>query len=625
MRRAHALLVLAAAVATPATFAQQFTYDNTALPASTIWTDGVAIADVNGDGNNDILFANGQGYGAGGARAQQLLLGDGTGSFTDASANLNVANFNAKMVIAEDFDGDGDLDLMYAPEGAYPATTQVPRMLINQGGAQLGTEGVFANESATRIPNITMASFCVAPGDVDDDGDLDVVFTDGATFGGVATQARLYLNDGNGFFTNATGTNMPADTYNAQDVTLFDYDGDYDIDIALSGKGAAGKRARLYLNDGTGNFSISNAHNQLGSGATYEIDWGDLDGDGDFDAAVQSIAGASEGWGRNDGPNTTVPEATFPAPNGNDDNEMALMDYDNDGDLDVFVGSLASVGEKVYRNNGNSTFTNNNAAIQTISDSTLDFGFGDLDNDGDYDMVTGQGESGNFTNKVYVNGGPADTLPPTFLGVEVPAAVDPVETVFHAHIQDAISDDGTINASMTYDWVTDLSSGSGTAFHMGGGLFRATVPTAGALVANVTWTATDVQGNAATFESKWQPVGVGKAGVSGVPELRGSGPMSGGSTDNTVDLSNAAPNATVALYLSVTADEIPFKLGFLYPWPIIVTIFVATDAQGDLSFPLTWPTGVPDDFPIYWQYAIQDGAATTGISLSNATLSLSDP
>src|SRR5688572_17008314 len=113
--------------------AQQFTYDATALPAQNIWTDGVEIVDIDDDQDNDILFANGSTYSSGGAQAQHLFLNNGLGSFTAAHGQLNVANFNAKMVIAEDFDGDDDLDLMYAPEGAFPATTQVPRMLINDG------------------------------------------------------------------------------------------------------------------------------------------------------------------------------------------------------------------------------------------------------------------------------------------------------------------------------------------------------------------------------------------------------------------------------------------------------------------------------------------------------------
>jgi hypothetical protein len=472
-----------------ASSAQQFSLVGGGIPGVAVWSNGVELADVDGDGDIDVLFANGNGYGAGGALQQHLFLNDGSGGLTAAHANLNVGNFNAQMVIAEDFDGDGDKDLMYAPEGPFPATNQVPRILINNGA------GVFSNQSAARLPAITMAAFCVAAGDVDNDGDLDVVFTDGATFGGVPTQARLYLNDGNGFFSDATAARMPADTYNAQDVTLLDWDGDYDIDIALSGKGQTNKRSRLYLNDGTGHFVVSNALDQVGTGSTYEVDFGDLDGDRDADAMVQSISGMNEGWARNEGPTTAATKFTFPNPNGQDDNEMAGMDYDNDGDLDVFVGSLGFT-EKVYRNTGASFVSTSSSVIQSQSDPTLDLGFADLNGDKRYDMVTAQGEFGNHTNRWYMNSGPVDSRAPRYLRIEQPSLVAP-ETVFRAQIRDAISDDGHVNATVSYSYSTiDGASGSGQAMHQGSGMFRGTVPTTAATTqATVTWTATDAAGN----------------------------------------------------------------------------------------------------------------------------------
>jgi hypothetical protein len=618
---------LAALLAAPLA-AQQFTYDAAALPAQSIWTDGVEIVDVEGDGDNDILFANGSSYSSGGSQPQHLFLNDGSGTFADASAQLNVANFNAQMVIAEDFDADGDLDLVYAPEGAYPATTQVPRMLINDG------TGNFTDQSATRIPAITMASFCVCAGDVDDDGDLDVVFTDGATFSGIASQARLYLNNGSGFFTDATATLMPVDTYNAQDTILFDWENDFDIDITLSGLGGTGKRARLYTNSGTGAFAVSPVLDNLGTSNTYEIDWGDLDGDGDLDGLVQSIAsGLLEGVSYNN--IASVSNFTFPAPNGVDDNEMAGVDYDNDGDLDVIIGSLGST-ERLYRNDGVMSWLNVNGQIQAQNDSTLDLGLGDLDNDGDVDFVTAQGESGIFTDKVYKNAGPADTQPPQVRALQTPT-YGPSATVFHASTQDAIQDDGGDSfVKATYKSWQGSSSGdshaSGDAFHQGGGTWRASVPTqAGAAGAHLCWTFTDRAGNvthaAATAGTvdDWTELGNGLAGASGVPSLVGTGSPQPGGTIH-LDLSGAAPSAIGAILVNARTAYAPLLGGTVVPSPVggaPIFVFYTTDATGSIAtVSAPWPASTPDCTALYFQAVTLDAAAPAGFSFSNALAAL---
>jgi hypothetical protein len=460
--------------------AQQFVYDPGALPPQNVWSNGVTTSDVDGDGDEDLLFANGSAYGgtgAAGSQPQHLFLNDGLGVFSAAHAQLNTSPFNAQLVIAEDVDDDGDEDLLYASG----STGSRPRLLINQGGLQGGLPGSFLDESVTRIPALALRSFGICGGDVDGDGDVDVVVTDGGTFGGFASQARLLENNGSGFFSDATAARMPVDLYNAQDVTLVDYDGDFDEDILLSGKGGAGKRSRLYLNDGSGLFSVSSVLDGLGTGNTYEIDWADLDGDGDYDGAVQSISGINEGWSRNDGGGVAPPQMTFPAPNGQDDNEMACLDYDDDGDLDVFVGSLGGT-EKLYRNDGGGVFSNHNAAIQAQSDSTLDMAFADLDSDGDYDMITAQGESGNFTNKVYRNVGPAkDTKLPDVTVIGAPDLTQPA-TTFKVKVKDAVADDGKVNVRVVYEW--KAYSGSvlqdsklGKAKSVGADAYSVTVPT----------------------------------------------------------------------------------------------------------------------------------------------------
>jgi hypothetical protein len=112
-----------------------------------------------------------------------------------------------------------------------------------------------------------------------------------------------------------------------------------------------------------------------------------------------------------------------------DDNDSKFFDYDNDGDLDYIVASLGS-GERVFRNNGGvaadpgALFTQitNGAAgvIPNVSDASLDVEVADYNGDGKLDIVTAQGESGAFQNKIYINGaaGPADTIAPKIVEVE---------------------------------------------------------------------------------------------------------------------------------------------------------------------------------------------------------------
>ena len=602
--------------------AQQFTYNAAALPAQNVWTNGVELVDVDGDNDIDILFANGSQYGGTGAQGlqpQHLFLNNGSGIFSAAHAQLNVANFDAQMVIAEDFDNDGDPDLMYA----CGSTASPPRILMNNG------TGTFTDETASRIPafGTNPQSFCVAAGDIDDDGDLDVVVTDGGTFGGIAKQAILLKNDGSGVFTNVTGAQMPADLYNAQDVTLLDLDGDFDLDIALSGKGATGKRGRVYLNNGAGNFSISTMMDAVGSSNTYEVDYGDLDADSDFDAAVQSIASFSEGWARNDGTATAMVKTTFPTPNGDDDNEMLCLDYNNDGRLDVFIASLGGT-EKAYRNLVGNTFAFATGLIQAQADSSLDMGTADLNGDDKYDLVTAQGESGNFLDKVYMNGGSADALAPLLVASDVPGALGDPETVFHIHLRDQISDDGHIGVTVSYVWSTigADAGGSGDAVHQGSGQYRAAVPTpAGTTSAEITFTATDEAGNAAVFgpytvggpADPWTDLGGGLAGVSGIPLLVGTGPLTTGSA-GTLSLTGAAPSALSSLFLSLASTPTPFKCGTLVPVPIAFQFLLFTNGSG--AIPLawgSWPAGL-SGASVYFQYAIADGAAICSTSISNA-------
>ena len=84
---------------------------------SNSWTTAVAIGDVDGDGNLDVLFGNRMNGNTYQNEANQLLLGDGRGGFT-VSSGLEDTTVHTNVVLLGDIDGDGDLDMFIGNEGA---------------------------------------------------------------------------------------------------------------------------------------------------------------------------------------------------------------------------------------------------------------------------------------------------------------------------------------------------------------------------------------------------------------------------------------------------------------------------------------------------------------------------
>ena len=117
--------------------------------------------------------------------------------------------------------------------------------------------------------------------------------------------------------------------------------------------------------------------------------------------------------------------------------------------------------------------------------------------------------------------------------------------------------------------------------------------------------------------SVWTNLGGGLAGVSGVPQLVGTGTLVAGSAGS-LALSSARPSAPALLFASLTSVPAPFKGGVLVALPPVLTMPLATNAGGALTLPFTWPSGVPSATSLYFQYVVQDPASVKGASLSNA-------
>ncbi|HUR27769.1 MAG TPA: FG-GAP-like repeat-containing protein [Planctomycetota bacterium] len=439
-------LALLASIPASASAQQYFTQQVGMLPGPAKYGEGVEAVDVDKDGDLDLVIADGDGFSSPGVKSQNVLLVNkkietGTLSFADESAaRLGVHISYAKSVCTGDVNGDGWTDLLYA--NAF--NTDTPFLYINQGPA---SPGFFALESSTRGLTTPLNGRGSQMGDLDNDGDLDLIISDsGASYqGGAGGKPRLYINDGTGHFTEHAADLAAPTKVSQMDVSLVDIDGDFDLDFYGANKGnSAGGSQFLLINNGNAVFSNSSALVSLTSGNCYESELGDLDGDTDIDDFVISLTSLSEAVIKNN----LVPSGTLSFTNGtafggDDDNEACFIDYDVDGDYDVLIGSLGS-REKLYRNDGNMVFVADSTRIQAISDPTLNCTVGDFDNDGRYDLVTIQGESLPMTDQFYRNvSGPIDTLPPVFVGFSAPTITGPVGPfVARVKVRDQVLDDG---------------------------------------------------------------------------------------------------------------------------------------------------------------------------------------
>lgn len=216
-------------------------------------------------------------------------------------------------------------------------------------------------------------SMDVKAGDVDGDGDIDLV---------VAMEwapVQVLLNDGTGRF-SADPSRVPQTTHDHEEAALADLDGDGDLDLAIVSEDD--RAAELWLNDGTGRFTIAPfdaAADAIGNGIIAV----DVDADGDIDLVAANADG--DRLLRNDGAaRFTHDRDALPAVEGISQDVIA-GDVDGDGDADLVFGK--ENGARLLLNDGTGRFTLAPAARwPALSDETRKVGLGDVDGDGDLDV-----------------------------------------------------------------------------------------------------------------------------------------------------------------------------------------------------------------------------------------------
>jgi len=255
-------------------------------------------------------------------------------------------------------------------------------------------EGTFTDISAGLTG--VMDGSC-AWGDYDNDGDLDILLT-GLT--GSVRISKIYRNDGNSTFTDISAG--LTGVYGSS-CTWGDYDNDGNLDLLLTGDSGSGYISKIYHNNGNSTFTDISA----GLTGVYgsSCAWGDYDNDGDLDILLTGYTGSARisKIYRNDG-NSTFTDINAGL-TGVIGGSCAWGDYDNDGDLDIMLTGYTGSERisKIYRNNGNNTFTDISAGLIGVNQSSC--AWGDYDNDGDLDiLLTGNTGVGGIS-KIYRNDG----------------------------------------------------------------------------------------------------------------------------------------------------------------------------------------------------------------------------
>ena len=353
---------------------------------------GLALADIDGDGDLDLMVTGRDPNNL----KSTLYKNDGTGNFTEVNGTpFPDVEFGA--VGFADVDDDGDQDLLFTGRNNVPEA--FTHLYTNDGN------GNFTLVANTPFEPILEADFAFE--DVDNDDDLDVLMV-GTRYNAINNplgHAALYLNDGSGVFTEATGT--PFEEVQGSSMAFIDIENDDDLDVVIAGvNNMAQRTTKLYTNDGAGNFSLV-ANTPFENFDLGDIAVADSDNDGDQDILISGATGNSVNISKlyiNDGSGsfTELAGTSFPKTLLSTSD---FVDFDNDGDADILVtGSIvgAEFTSNIYENQGANNFILVDSLVDVYAASIA---IGDIDGDNDLDLIIAgiSNEAQPFKTKIYSN------------------------------------------------------------------------------------------------------------------------------------------------------------------------------------------------------------------------------
>jgi hypothetical protein len=307
-------------------------------------------------------------------------------------------------VIADDFDGDGRLDLVTST--IHPCRAM---HFFHNGGAN-----GFEERTARVHLDSQFGGLNITHADYDNDGRPDLLVLRGGWFGSDGrVRLSLLRNDGDAGFTDVTReAGLAARAYPTQAGAWADYDNDGWLDLYVGSEAdddGIAYPSRFFHARGDGTFEeVAEKAGVENFRMAKGVAWGDYDGDGYPDLYVSNIGPNRLYHNNRDGTFTDVAASAGVIEPAGRSFPTWFFDYDNDGRLDLFVadygasvddvvdvylgGPVAAGHPRLYHNEGNGTFRDVSEAAG-LAEPLLPMGsdYGDLDNDGWLDFYLGTG------------------------------------------------------------------------------------------------------------------------------------------------------------------------------------------------------------------------------------------